>query len=1195
MRIRRIELQGFKSFVDRTVFQLDAGVCCVVGPNGCGKSNIIDAIKWSLGEQSPGSLRGRSMEDVIFAGAEDRAPAGRAEVTLVFDNAEGRFGGRYARFDEIQVTRRLDRSGRADYLINKTPARRKDVVDLFLDSGVGARGYSIIEQGRVGFVVNSKPDERRVLIDEVAGINRFKAQRVEAERRMLRTRENLLRISDLLGEMGRQRKALQRQARKADRYRELRAGWKAATLQALAGQALREHGALTAEKDALAGATVGEQRAEQALQQLREAASEAAGSAESARSAHESVKEARAAAQSKLELRRREAHFRAEEQKGLAGRLERLDRDTAEMASRQSTVEAESRAAHQQVAESRGRLVELSARLEAVSEVEAQARQTTASLRAQAEGARSASVRALTDAARARNLAQLLERQLSEGAQALSAQADQAAAGSERIEQLEAGVAEAAVALTDAAGRRADADAAQSSTRDALAAALRAHSAACDARDASRRARDSLQARLDSVRDLLARHEGFGDGVRSVLANYDGELLGTVADLLSVPESSEAAVEAALGPLLQALVLPTPEASDALAAWIEANDLERLHLVVAHPAEARDGSLAEGVDDSSAPGLAAFLLGDARATDGPLAPQPGETLVGPTGRIATTRSLQAGRHVGGGEGALGRQRQADSLADEVAAAEARLQESEQAVRAATDARSTAESALDEAGRSAHAAELAELTARRDQDEAARSLSGARRLAQETGRTREAAELRQRSLAAERESALKTAEEQDAEGARIEASLKSFRGEVDDAETRLSEAARATNALRVEVAALQQAAAGQLREARRIDVEHADLARRLTRAETDRKTAAARTGQLDADRERLGRDVVELESSLAASEGELVAAEEARAQAAARHDEALVAVEGARAELDAARSGARTREVALAEARASLQAHAERAAAEFDVDLLDLVSRVHQGAEPQIAFRGEGAPLTLQRRALLAPGAVESWLGDAVRIAAEVEQIGPVNLAAPAEFREVDARFAELKEQKDDLEKALKDLRRAIARIEKETRERFTEAFTAVAARFALLYPRLVGGGRAELKLTEPDAPLTSGVELLVEPPGKRLQNLTLLSGGEKAMAAIALVFAIFQVKPSPFCLLDEVDAPLDESNSRRFNATLAEMAAETQFVVITHNRTTMEVADVLYGVTMQRPGVSSLVSVRLEDLPQVSSAPAESA
>ncbi len=1195
MRIRRIELQGFKSFVDRTVFQLDAGICCVVGPNGCGKSNIIDAIKWSLGEQSPGSLRGRAMEDVIFAGAEDRAPAGRAEVTLVFDNSEGRFGGRYARFDEIQVTRRLDRAGRADYLINKTAARRKDVVDLFLDSGVGARGYSIIEQGRVGFVVNSKPDERRVLIDEVAGINRFKAQRAEAERRMHRTRENLLRVSDLLGEMGRQRKALQRQARKADRYRELRAGWKAATLQALAGQALSEHAALTAEKSALAGATVGERKAEKALEELRSAASAASRAAELARSTHETLKEARAAAASKLELRRREAHFRAEEQRGLASRLERLDRDAAEMAARQSAVEAESAIAHKRVAESRARLVELSSKLEAVSEVESGARRETATLRAQAESARSASVHALTEAARARNLAQLLERQLGEGAAALSNQADQAAAGEAKLGELEEGVAASAAALLAAAEARTEADSTQAGARSALAAARREHSQVCDARDAQRRSVESLAARLESMRDLIARHEGFGDGVRRVLAEYDGPMLGTVADLLSVPESVEAAVEAALGPLLQALVLPSPADAEALAIWIEANDVERLHLVVPHAAEAEPGSLALSVDDSAAPHLAASLLGHAFAVEDTAQPVRGQTLVGPTGRIVTTRSIQAGRHVGGGEGALARQRTADKLGADVVAAKARHEAAELTVRETAAALRAAEVRLDEAGRAAHSAELAELTAKRDQDEAGRGLAAARRLGEETRRTREAAGRRQESLARERAAALVTADEQDAAGLQIEASLKALRTDVDAAETRLGEAARATNTLRVDVAALQQTAAGQLREARRIDVEQADLVRRLTRAETDRKTAQARTGQLDADRARLAGDIGELEAQLASSGDELDAAERARADAASKKAEASAAVELARTELDEARSGARSREVALAEARASLQGHAERAAAEFDLDLLDLVARVHKGAEPQIAFHGEGEPLTLQRAVLLAPGAVEAWLREASSIASKVEAIGPVNLAAPAEFREVDARFSELKEQQDDLEKALKDLRRAIARIEKETRDRFTEAFTAVAARFAVLYPRLVGGGRAELRMTEPDAPLTSGVDIVVEPPGKRLQNLSLLSGGEKAMAAIALVFAIFQVKPSPFCLLDEVDAPLDESNSRRFNATLAEMAAETQFVVITHNRTTMEVADVLYGVTMQRPGVSSLVSVRLEDVPPDSPAPAESA
>ena len=1174
MRIRRIELQGFKSFVDSTVFQLAPGICSVVGPNGAGKSNIIDAIKWTLGEQSASTLRGRAMEDVIFSGSEDRSPAARAEVTLVFDNADGRFGGRYARFDEVQVSRRLDRSGRSDYAINKTSARLKDVVDLFLDSGVGARGYSIIEQGRVGFVVNSKPEDRRVLIDEVAGINRFKSQRAESERRMHRTRENLLRVRDLLGEMGRQRSSLQRAARKATRYRELRSAWKAASLKALAGQALQAAERVQAGQIACDAVADGETELDGRLTEAREAQQARDSVARGIRDEHEALTERRAELSGRLTLRQREHQFRSEEQRGLEARLARIEGDIDEMRAREGAVEKSASAARTELTRAREGLTRLEAAVNEAGQDEASQRDAARAQRRRIDSLKSQALEARAAAAKAANLAELLSRQMGQGEASLGDH-------DRRAGDHEAHQARLATQLSEATSQavlRAEAWRVARSTvagaSETLAAARRAADRARTARDAARLAVQEQRARFASLQELLDGLAGFGDGVRAFLVAHGGsdDVHGAVAELLRVPGPLEDAVETALGSLLQGLVV-REEALDSLADWVEASGLERLALVVPDPSLLATG-LASRIE-ADVPGLAPVLLNG-------VGEEGGHRSVTASGRLREGGVLWVGRHTGAGEGVLARRREAADLEVEVARAQSALASREEELIAASASASAAVAALDAARVHAHACELRSLEGRRDEDEARQA---GRRATSEAAQAADArAELvaRLEAWGGEAVQARAEAASLDDVGATHEFEAARHRDGLADAERSVSRAAAQANALRVEHASLQQVAAGRLRDLRRLEAEAADLDRRMSRATADRGAAVARRLQLDADLARLRSQASALEEERAALAQELVDADQRKAEVGAAEQSAAVALASLRRDLDTARSDRIEREVALAEARAGLQALADRAAAEFDLQLGSLLEAVGSDTPPTVEFRGDGR--VVLRPEDLEPDAIARHARDAAAQARRLEAVGPVNLGAPAEFEEIDARFQELQGQNDDLEKALKDLQRAIARIEKETRERFSDAFERVAARFAALYPRLVGGGRAELRMTRPEAPLETGVDIVVEPPGKRLQNLTLLSGGEKAMAAIALVFAIFQVKPSPFCLLDEVDAPLDEANSRRFNDMLREMAAETQFVVITHNRTTMEVADVLYGVTMQRPGVSSLVSVKLDDL-----------
>ena len=1167
MRIRRIELHGFKSFVDRTTFQFGPGISGVVGPNGCGKSNVIDAIKWTLGEQSPSTLRGKEMLDVIFAGSDGRRPANVAEVTVAFDNEGGAFGGRYARFDEIEVGRRLFRDGTSSYLLNRTPCRRKDIVGLFLDTGVGARAFSIIEQGRVDFAINARPEERRLLVDEVAGVNRFKSQRHEAERRMARTRENLVRVADLMQEMGRQRRSLKVQAGRARRYRDLRATWKGASLRALTGTALRDRGLLRGSQGDLRELKLAEALAQRALQQatgdaagLREASAEA-------RRHHEQLRDRRAEVAGKQQLRAKELQLRREEQRSLEQRLERLEVDDRELDRQLRSLENEAKQAHGALAASRRSLLEMEGRLADGTRSEEAARRAARQARGAVEATKAKLVEAMSRSGRSRNLATLLERQVGEAEQRIAHQAERQAEAGKEGAAVERGVADAEQAL-EAAGqaRAALAERSAQLTGRHETATSRLEEARITLRQAEER-RATTAARLESLQELIRGLEGFGEGARLLVAELEGtdQVLGTVADLLRTPEELEAAVELVLGDRLRGLVVRDPAEA---ARRLPEGASGRLLLVPADPLENAQlpGALSERVGEQGATGLAERLLGDA--------------IPGPDGTVRVRSGLWAGGE-DGGSGLLAQRRTARRLEADL---EGMVATAAQA-RATRDARSAELDELDRAraalAAEAHEAELAELTRRRDLDEAR---ARRKRFTDAAGRA-EAERVRlEADLATRREElagARAAAAEHEACKADHERSLEGLRATAVTAERGAEQVTVTTTALRVELATVQQAAAGHQRDARRIDAQLEETQRRQRRSASDLQAGRARRTQLEQLVERLGVDATELKAEHGSLGKEVAAAAAVREEKAAAWQRAEDVLREHRSRLEGLRRDVSTREVSLAEARTALQACRARAAEDFDLELDPVLDALAASGRATVELKGTGR-VALEQAEVEDADAIQRCQAQAVEAQAKLDALGPVNLAADAEFNEIDERYTALQSQRDDLEKAMGDLRRAIAKIERETKERFEEAFRAVTERFSALYPRLVGGGRAELQLTDPSDLLATGIDIVVEPPGKRLQNLSLLSGGEKAMAAIALVFAVFQVKPSPFCLLDEVDAPLDDANSRRFNNMLREMSAETQFVVITHNRTTMEVADVLYGVTMQKPGVSSVVSVRME-------------
>lgn len=1188
MRIKRLELQGFKSFVEPTVFQFGPGISAVVGPNGCGKSNVIDAIRWTLGEQSPSTLRGRAMSDVIFAGSEGRAPANHAQVSLVFDNTDESFGGRYRRFAEIEVTRRLDRSGGSTYSINRKRCRLKDVTELFVDTGVGARAYSIIEQGRVGFVVNARPDERRVLIDEVAGINRFKSQRVEAERRMEQTRANLLRVADLVGEMGRQREALGAQAETARAFLDLRRQWKEASLHAALAEAVlgvEEQRELKRRTEALAAdlerAAAGAREAEAA----RELATDALNSAREALSEHRSELRAVSA---RLDSAQREGGARSEEIEELRQRIQRLEGESDELSTQAKSLAAKQADAAKQAEDATGRLAEARAAQATALAREESARSDAQAAHARVEEAKQRLLGAMTEAARHRNAIALLTRRVEDAREEIAGEQRADEEDGARLEAARARLAEAIASLDERAARRGAAVQRRAEAEQAEKAAERAQREARKEVDAAERARASLAARLDAEEQLVASLEGAEPGLKALVDHVAATpalasgFVGVVADLVDVPAGREAEIELALGDRIEAAVFSDRDALRAAVRWMLEQDAGRATLLLLDPdASATGDDLASSLDATDP--LTRQLLGGIRRVDSVDALlDGGDRLLLPAARILDG-AIEVGRRSEGGH--LARRTRVRELTEALAVSDTeRSALQEQADRAEASLRE-ARLARQVAASGVHEAELEELAGRRDRDEAQRGVASAEGEQQRARERRERLEATLERLTAELQRARAANTEAEAAHEALERELAGLRDGVGERDRLATEAAREATAARVRLAEVRQEAAALERDARRIEEELEGVRSRSRRAQEEVGRAArrletllSRRGALDEERGELAQRQTTLQSATEGLEAALATAEAGEKQARALEAEARsgrdrVGTEAARVERDIARLEAR------------LEALARSGAAELDLDLLALAPKLLDGQRVEVSVTSSpGHPpllFSLERADL--PERPQTAAKQAERLLAKADALGAVNLAAATEYEEIDGRWQELNSQQDDLEAALADLVRAIARIEKETRSRFREAFDAVAKRFAAIYPRLVGGGRAELSLTEPDALLTTGIEIRVEPPGKRLQNLQLLSGGEKAMAAIALVFAIFEVKPSPFCLLDEVDAPLDEANSRRFNGMLGELSTGTQFLVITHNRTTMEVADVLYGVTMQTPGVSSVVAVSMEE------------
>ena len=1159
MRLTKLKLAGFKSFVDPTTVLFPGQLVGVVGPNGCGKSNIIDAVRWVLGESKATALRGESMQDVIFNGSGGRKPVGRASVELIFDNAEGRASGQWSQYAEIAVKRILDREGNSSYHINNLQVRRRDVIDLFLGTGLGPRAYAIIEQGMISRIIEAKPEELRLYLEEAAGVTKYKERRRETENRLADAGDNLARVRDICGELEVQVSRLAGQAEVAQHYRELQA--QLVRRQSLLwlkkrNDARADHARLAREVDKSAT------RLEAESAQLRELEARI----EEAREAHFAASDAMHAAQSEMvaanaEVARIEAeiHHRRDARQKLEARLIRLATEETHWSGQRLELERD---------ETRWQALLENARQHAEGSVARH--QAAAALLPQAEAAVASAEEAVAAARRAVNEAEQGTR-VGEANRIHAQRAlDNYAARRVRAEQERAALAEPdPVLLAASAEAVAGAEEALALAQENVAGAQaqlpereRQLSAARERQLACHRQATDARARRDALAQLQ-RRVGSGGEIGDWLARRglaDGAPLWRA---IQVEPGWETALEAVLRERLAALPAPAELAAQALADPPPTSFALGLSDGAGGAVEPVADALRAKVrcdDPLWAPVLDEWLAGVAVGEDLAADFPPGVRLrVDRAGHLRGARSLFLYVPDARIHGVIERQREIEEL-------DLLVEMHEQEEAAALDAVAAAEGLL------------ADLRNR---------LAGGRRTAEEAqGRLHQAqvaaltlsqqlARFEERAAQIDRELAeiLQGEEAERLELARAEEQAAGHREALAAARTRLDlamDAQRACDTALREARSAEQTLAREAQELRFTERECtaklADNARALETARSQLLRIAADKTAADAEQAGIGDEA--LQEGLQAA---LAARTEREALAASRRN-ALEGAAGQLRGLDESRLGIEQGLHPLRERINDLRLKAQAAALNEEQYAARLAEAGIDGEEQEAGLAAD-----------LLPGLKESALAaDIVRLGQEIEALGAVNLAAVDELATAKERQGYLDAQAQDLSQAINTLEEAIGRIDRETREQLQQTYDSVNSHFGTLFPQLFGGGEARLILTG-DELLDAGIQVMAQPPGKKNSSIHLLSGGEKALTATALVFALFQLNPAPFCLLDEVDAPLDDTNTERFCAMVRRMSQQTQFLFISHNKIAMEMAQQLIGVTMQEQGVSRVVEVDMEE------------
>ena len=1160
MRLSKIKLAGFKSFVDPTTIRFPSNLIGVVGPNGCGKSNVIDAVRWVMGESSAKHLRGDSMADVIFNGSSARKPVGTANIELVFDNADGSAGGQFASFAEISARRVLSRDGTSNYFLNGARCRRKDITNLFLGTGLGPRSYAIIEQGMISRLIEAKPEELRMYLEEAAGISRYKERRRETETRIRHTRENLERVNDLREEVEKQIRHLQRQARTAERYRELKteerrleAELLVLRLAGLEAEEAERKVALDERETALQGAVAELRRVEAELESARERHREDGENLNVVQGEYyrigAEISRLEQAIQHARELRQRQSQELEQAEQGILDIRQHIERD-------QNLLEELNRA-----------LGALGPELDA------------------ARGAEAASTEALRSAEQAMQDWQsgweAFNREASEARETVEverARIEQLDGQCQRLGERRARLEDERARLVAAAGDE-DLDALTGELARAREEEESTQARDIAVRDEIKELREQdreLAAQLDSGRSSLQTLRGTLASLEALQEAALGRRSGQVADWLerqglgerlrlaerlTVEAGWERAVETVLGDYLEAVCV---EGLDGIAAALESLERGAASFVELGDGPGTGGAagmLADRVQ--GAQGALALLRGvhvaedlrTALARRGSLAS--GESVITRDGIWIGPNWLRVDRSEDPHAGVLAREQEIRELRASIGGAAYEVEE-----LAARHEEIRARLAMLEASREEVRQQAAQ--AHRAAAGLQANLQTARSRMEQTASRLEVLERERCEIdthLAEAEAALRQSRARLQEGIERMGGMEGRRLHLENARG----AAQATLGEAREKARADRAVAQEIAirvESRRSSLDSASLS--LQRFQDQMARFGARKQELE---RQLEAGVAPLEERRQALEDMLVQRVEVEEQLAAARRKVQV-VEAELRELQEQRL---TRDQTVAAVREELEGM--RLAAR------EVAVRLQTAAEQ---FAATGFELEILRTELAEEAGIPAWEERLAQLAARIERLGPINLASIDELKEQTERKGYLDAQLADLNDALNTLENAIRRIDRETRTRFKETFDRVNVGMQELFPRLFGGGHAYLHLESEDL-LEAGVGVMARPPGKRISTIQLMSGGEKALTAVALVFAIFQLNPAPFCMLDEVDAPLDDANVGRFCDIVRTMSEKVQFIIITHNKTTMEMVNQLTGVTMHEPGVSRLVAVDIDE------------
>ena len=1170
MRLSQIKIAGFKSFVDPTKIQFPENLTGIVGPNGCGKSNVIDAVRWVMGESSARHLRGESMEDVIFSGSSTRKPVGQASVELIFDNSDGSVKGEYAKYNEISIKRTVTRAGQSKYFLNNSRCRRRDIADIFLGTGLGPRSYAIIEQGMVSRIIDAKPEELRVYLEEAAGISKYKERRRETETRIRHTRENLDRLNDLREEIDKQLARLKRQANTAERYKRLKEEQRRVEAELLL---LQRH----AFNDQM-------QRQRQQLEQIETALQAAIAALRKTEAqieeGHQKLTEAN------------EAHARVQARfYAITSEINTLEQEIAHQKQLRERNRQDLQKILQAADESRGVLQSDEARLQQLEAELATLQPQRAGLADAYEQAQRAASEAETRMTDWQNRWEAFNREYHQAHQAVQVenkaiehierqilQADQRVQRLQQEKQsLDVGSYDRQIAELDARiGEREQALQAKQQGLEQRARRINELRSAIDEQgtrlDAQRTEVQNLRGRLSSLEALQQQALDDSDGELQQWLERSG-LSGSprLTEQLRVEPGYEQAVETALAAWLGAFCVGNRTVSVEAMKQLSRQDLALIQQI---PGDDRPDA-PEGWKPLSAVVDAGVdllpLLGQTFVCDDRAELERKRPLLKAGQRLVTRDGLMAGRNWliqpgegSGRSGVIRREREIQQLRERIEditeqamLLKSRVDADREALQREEQARDEEQKALQQIQR-----EINELNNQR-----ARHKSRAEQLQNRHALLEQELEelaTQQQSLKDDLQQATFRRNEQLEIINRLEQQKSELESERDRLREQLAVARDSLQSSRERQHELQmklQALEAQIHSTRfnleRVERQSGEYQQRVAELKQAIESAATPITELEQKLQQALAQKAEVEKQLREAQERVTAIDtEQRAHERLRHDQQQQ-VDQVRGELE--QQNMKLREIEI-----------RRNAIDEQLAKTDFIIDELEQEMPEQA-------------------AIPPWRERLDDLTRRINNLGPINLAAIDEFKEQSERKEYLDAQNADLEAALNTLENAIKKIDKETRDRFKETFDAVNSRMQERFPKLFGGGQAHLELTEDDL-LTTGVSIMARPPGKRVTNLQLLSGGEKALTAVALIFSIFELNPSPFCMLDEVDAPLDDANVGRFCAMVEEMSEQVQFIFITHNKITMELARTLNGVTMHEPGVSRLVSVDIDEAARLAEA-----